>query len=244
MSDTPSIPGNEPVRPAQPTITVRDTTARGWNLTPDQITSMARQLIEAGVDEKTVHEAMAADGIALPPTDKRSDEVKEFDNTVFGEATSPAAYKIAWYERPVEYTDELAAALALHPLDKAGFAPALDRGLRNGLLVLQMPALAGGALIEDGVDGMRAWASMNEVERQLWATQQTYDLHRATGDAASIQLDAKLMIERWHNTNPKLVEALAAAGFFKSAKVQTQLHLQAQRLYHRASLTTPSTSKS
>ena len=236
MTDTPTVPDNEPIRRAQPTITVRDTTARGWNLTPDQITSMARQLIEAGVDEKTVHEAMAADGIALPPTDKRNDELKAFDSTAFGEATSPASYKIAWYERPVEYSDELAASLGLHILDKAGFQPALDRGLRNGLLAMQMPPLAGGALIEDGVDGMRAWASMTDVERQLWATQQTYDLHRATGDAASIQLDAKLMVERWAQSNLPLVEALAAAGFFKSAKVQTQLHLQAQRLYHRAKL--------
>jgi hypothetical protein len=226
-----------------PPITDAQARVESWTrLSQEQATRAINELIEAGVPREQVLAAAKADGFDTTiPEDKRNADLREFDNTAFGEATNPAQYEIAWFGRQPEYNNDLAAALALHPLDKAGFAPALDRGLRAGLLAMQFPAMAGPALVEDGLDAMRAYGAMKDAQKQIWANSQTYDLHSATGNAADIQLDAKLMIERWHQANPKLVEALAKAGFFKSAKVQTALHLQAQRLYHRAELSASKT---
>ena len=245
MSDTPTnSPPLDPVADgyakAAAKIAGGIPAGSGWSLSDGQVTDLINQLHAAGVPKEKILEAAAADGYDVlledDPGDKRSSGQREFDASSLGEATDLAQFQIAWFGRAVQPSPELTQALGLHVLDKAGFSSALDRGLRNGLMAMQFPPLAGGPLVQDGLDGMRRYSEMTAAQKPLWEAQQSYDLHAVTGNAASAQLDARLMIDRWHQTNPKLVDALAKAGFFKFARVQAQLAAQAQRLYARAEL--------
>jgi len=244
MSDTPSEHPQEPIRPNTNLSTVRDTGRAGWNLTPDQIRSAVEQLRGAGIEEAKIAEALAADGIPVPikrGPETRSEAQIEFDKSSLAPAANATDYRINAFEmgQLIAATDDLAAAVGTHVLDKQGTLHQLGIQLRLGLAEMRFPALAGGPLIEQAAQDAGRYQQLNDVEKQIYDRQQVHDLHQIT-DADEAVKDAKALVSLWRGKNPSLVAYLDGAGWFRSAATVLQLAGQARRMYAREALANPS----
>jgi hypothetical protein len=220
-------------------LTDREARVANWTrLSDQQAASAINALLDAGVDPAVVKAAAEADGFSMPTirADVRSEEQKIFDASSMAPAGSVADYEIQWFQRSVEPTEPLAQALGVPIIDRTGFHFALDRGLRAGVGAMRFPAALGGALIEQAADDAARYGSMTEVEKTLFDRQQVHDLHSVTGDADRAKADAKMLVDIWRQSNPKLVDGLVKAGWFRSARTVMLLAHQANRLLARSEL--------
>jgi hypothetical protein len=146
-------------------------------VTQAQALEMAQALAAAGVPEREIIAALAADGHDPAAIDDRTPEQKEFD-AVFGAAPKASDYKPNYMGRAGHMDIG-----QLAQFDAAMRGWAADVGL--------LPEL-GGAVIERAVDIGRAFTRMGDAERQLWIRGQQVEFERRAGGPEQAQAKIKL----------------------------------------------------
>ena len=174
----------------------------GRHMTPEQAAKSAADLIAAGMDPKTVRDAMAADGHTLPGApgqDRRSDEAREFNASPMAGQSDPAAYTFALRPEQIGLDDELAAALGCNPA--AGVADntlpmKFNQAIREGFAAMGLPAALG------SIAEMMAEASSpaaKAIERQ----HVRHQVEAVLGEGAAAE--ASKVLDAWRAKAPRLV---------------------------------------
>jgi hypothetical protein len=203
---------------------------------------MAAALIQAGVDPARVKEAATADGynVRQNQPDPRSEAEKEFDATgLVTPPSDPIRYPITWPDHSgglAPDDPEIAAALGLNPLDEAGVRFSFQSAIRDGLVKMSLPAGIGGGLIEDAMSDAAVYSRLSDAAKAEWDRVQLHQFSQVFPDTDRARRDVATLLEGWQAERPALVNALLAKGWFRSARVQTQLALHASRLVRRGAM--------
>jgi hypothetical protein len=106
-----------------------------------------------------------------------------------------------------------------------------DANLSTALLAMQFPPAVGKTLGEQGLADARRYQAMTPAEQGAYKQEQLRLLGAAGIDATAALKNADAMAAL---IDPKIGQALFAAGFFTSARVVAAMHLQALRLAAKA----------
>jgi hypothetical protein len=198
---------------AEPSTPPGDALSGG--LTLAQITTMADDLIAAGVPEEDIRRALEADGIdAELIEDARTDAEREYD-ALYPPAT-PDAYRPNLMGLVPEGTEPQTVA----EFNQLGTGWASDLGLD--------PAI-GSFVLEEGLRLGQAYSNAEPAEQELYKVQERQTFERLAGspEIATQRMEnaAKLLAKG----NPAFAEGLRKSGALHSAQIVTMLALEYER---------------
>ncbi len=208
---TPSETGAEPSE-APPLVQVGS-----W--TPDQVRAMAQDLINAGVPQERVAEALERDGIKADFTpDTRTDAEREYD--ALYPPVTPDAYK----PNLMGLLPEGTTAQTVAEFNQVGTTWAADLGLD--------PAI-GSFVLEEGLRVGQAYSNADPGAQELYRIDQRQIFEKLAGSPKAAEQRMKNAAKLLAKGNPAFSEGLRQSGALHNAQIVTHLALEWERMQMR-----------
>ena len=209
----------------------------GLSLNQQQIYKMVEGFVKAGVSDDKIRAALRGSGISeqlrkqLGPAlraakDFSTEEIEHYRD--WGHPADVAEYQISWPSISVA-TGTPVAELA-----------ALEGGIRNMLMQMQLPASIGAAVVTQGLQDGAQFAAVSHDPHQTkaWVAREEARLREAVGaeNFVSAIHALRAACDALHVSDHATAEKLSRLGFWNSSRLAAQLFRQTERQLHAADL--------